>query len=173
MWGTAGVSDAHDLDQQAAMEWAISLLTAGLDGANLIHDVGYLGQGLVGHPAAIVMCAEIISYVKRLLKGFRIDPERLDLDVFRQVGPKEHFLTTDQTLKFFRSEHWQPRLLNRKTLEQWQDGTPDTWRDRAIVKTKEILIRHRPTPIEDRASADIAKLRSDAAEELSQIDFAT
>ncbi|MCP4680902.1 MAG: trimethylamine methyltransferase, partial [Desulfobacterales bacterium] len=55
MWGTAGVSDANCLDEQAGMEWGVSLLTAALDGANLIHDLGYLGQGLIGHPAAIVI----------------------------------------------------------------------------------------------------------------------
>ena len=148
VWGTAGASDAHQLDQQASMEWAISLLTAGLDGANLIHDVGYLGQGLIGHPAAIVMCAETISYIKRLLDGFSIDPDHLDLDVFRQVGPMGHYITTKQTLKFFRSEHWQPQLTNRKTLKQWQTDSPDTWYDRAIAKAKGLLADHRPVPIE-------------------------
>ena len=70
MWGTAGVSDAHALDEQAGMEWSMSLLMAGLDGANLIHDIAYMGQGLVGSPAALVMNAEIISYVRRVVQGF-------------------------------------------------------------------------------------------------------
>lgn len=75
MWGTAGCSNAHALDQQAAMEAAISILMAALDGANLVHDVGYLGQGLIGSPATIVMCSEIISYVKRMLRGFDISKD--------------------------------------------------------------------------------------------------
>ena len=173
MWGTAGASDAHQLDQQAAMEWAISLLTAGLDGANLVHDVGYLGQGLVGHPAAIVMCAEIISYVKRLLKGFSIDADHLNLDVFRQVGPMGHYITTKQTLKFFRSEHWQPQLLNRKTLEQWQNAAPDTWKDRAIAKAKALLADHRPEPVDTSVLEQIASLREAAAQKLAHTSFST
>jgi hypothetical protein len=60
IWSTVG-SDAQCLDAQAAMEHAWGALLAALDGANLIHDVGYLGQGLVSNPAAIVMCNEIIG----------------------------------------------------------------------------------------------------------------
>ncbi len=48
------------------MEHAFGTLMAAMDGANLIHDIGYLGQGLLGSPASIVMCDEIISYVKRI-----------------------------------------------------------------------------------------------------------
>lgn len=62
MWSTVG-SDANCIDEQASMEHAFGTLMAALDVANLIHDVGYLGQGLLGNPAAIVMCDEIVSYV--------------------------------------------------------------------------------------------------------------
>ena len=64
VWGTAGVTDANCLDLQAGMEWGNSLLLNAMAGVNLIHDVGYMGQGLVGHPAALVVCDEIISYTK-------------------------------------------------------------------------------------------------------------
>ena len=32
VWGTAGVTDANDLDQQAGMEWGVSLMTNALAG---------------------------------------------------------------------------------------------------------------------------------------------
>ena len=49
MWSTVG-TDAHALDEQAAMEHAFCTLLSTLDGANLIHDIGYLGQGLLEQP---------------------------------------------------------------------------------------------------------------------------
>ena len=162
MWGTAGASDSHALDQQAAMEWTASILTGGLDGANLIHDVAYLGQGLVGHPAAIVMCAEIISYVKHLLKGFDLDKTKLDLDTIRQVGPRGNFLTSPQTLKFFRTEHWQPQLTNRKTLDNWLSGNADTWGETAVAKAKDILKNHTPHPLSKDQVNHLDNLRSEA-----------
>jgi len=52
----------------------------------LIHDVGYMGQGLTGHPAAIVICAQITSYVKRFIRGFNMDDVDISMDVNRKVG---------------------------------------------------------------------------------------
>ena len=142
MWGTAGVSDANCLDQQAGMEAAMSLLMAALDGANLIHDVGYLGQGLIGSPAAIVMSAEIISYVKRMMRGFDIGEDRIGMDVIRQVGPGGDFLNTAQTLKLHRQEHWRPMFANRSSLIQWQDQGQKTYGEIATRKAIEILKSH-------------------------------
>ena len=167
MWGTAGVSDSHVLDQQAAMEWTASLLTAGLDGANLVHDVAYLGQGLVGHPAAIVMCSEIISYVKRILAGFDMDDARLGLDVIGQVGPGGNFLTADQTLDYFRSEHWQPQLTSRITFDNWQKGKADDWSERAVNRATEILKQHAPVPLSADQQSSLDKLRNKAEKALA------
>ena len=167
MWGTAGVSDSHVLDQQAAMEWTASLLTAGLDGANLIHDVAYLGQGLVGHPAAIVMCSEIISYVKRILAGFGMDDARLGLDVIGQIGPGGNFLTADQTLDYFRSEHWRPQLTSRLTFDDWQRGKAIDWGERAVDRAAEILKEHAPVPLSADQQASLDKLRKDAEKALA------
>ena len=91
MWSTVG-TDAHAFDQQAAMEHAIATFMAALDGANLIHDVGYLGQGLISHPGMLVMCNEIISYVKRIVQGFELTPETIGLDAMRAVGPGGNYM---------------------------------------------------------------------------------
>ena len=92
MWSTVG-SDAQCLDEQAGMEHAFGTLLSALDGANLIHDVGYLGQGLLGNPAAIVMGDEIISYVKRFVRGFDLSRQNMALDVIRAVGPAGNYMT--------------------------------------------------------------------------------
>jgi trimethylamine--corrinoid protein Co-methyltransferase len=118
MWSTVG-SDAHCLDEQAAMEHAFGTLLAAMDGANLIHDIGYLGQGLLGNPAAIVMCDEIISYVKRIIRGFDLSREMMAVDVIRSVGPGGNFLTVKHTQTHFRQELWQPNFLNRDSPETW------------------------------------------------------
>jgi trimethylamine--corrinoid protein Co-methyltransferase len=171
MWGTAGVSDSHCLDQQAGMEWAMSLLIDGLNGANLVHDIGYLGQGLVGHPAALVMCAEIISYVKRVVRGFDISPEHIALDVIHQVGPKGEFLSTDHTLNFFRKEHWQPKLCNRFPLDSWLDKGSKTWGELSTQKAIEILEIHQPKPLPDHVQQTLNEIRAEAEASLKAKHF--
>jgi len=170
-WGTAGVSDAHCLDQQAGMEAAISLFTAVLDGANLVHDVGYLGQGTIGSPAAIVMCAELISYVKRFMRGFNIDSNQIGMDTIRQVGPGGNFLTTDQTLKLFRKVHWRPQIANRDILKAWQDKGSTTYGQIATQKAIEILKTHKPEPLPDDIRQTIDGIRKKAETNLSGRHF--
>jgi trimethylamine---corrinoid protein Co-methyltransferase len=171
MWGTAGVSDSHCIDPQAGMEWAVSLMTAVLDGANLVHDVGYLGQGLVGHPAALVMCSEIISYVRRMAGGFTIDAEHLALDVIRNVGPQGDFLSTRHTFDFFRKEHWLPHLCNRRTLDDWKAQGEKTWAEKAIEQTREILANPRTPPLGGNIQSTLNALRQQAQTDLKHIRF--
>ena len=173
MWGTAGVSDSHLPDQQAGMEWGISLFNAGLDGANLIHDIGYLGQGLIGHPAALVMCAEIISYVKRVVRGFDIDSEHIGLEVIRQVGPRGEFISTDQTMKFFQQEHWRPKLCNRDNLQSWSAKGGKTWGELATEKAVEILRIHKSLPLSDDIQNSLDAIRPKAEVNIKNKHFRT
>jgi len=173
MWGTAGVTDANCLDPQAGMEWGISLMLNAMSGANLIHDVGYMGQGLIGHPAALVICDEIISYVKRFMRGFDLDDVHLDLESIRQVGAGGSFLSTDQTAMLFRSEHWYPTLSNRKPVGPWEkEGAKDTV-DLAVEKARQILRNHSPAPLPESALDDLRKIRSRAERRLRTIRFNT
>ena len=166
MWGTAGVSDAHGPDEQAGMEWSMSLLMAGLDGANLIHDIGYMGQGLVGSPAALVMNAEIISYVRRVIKGFDIDAEHIAMDVIRDVGPQGAFISTPHTMQHFKNEHWQAQLANRETLEPWIAAGCKTWGDKAVEKAKDILQNHCPHELPADIQASLDAMRAAAMQRL-------
>ena len=171
MWGTAGVSDANCLDQQAGMEWSISIMADALHGANLVHDIGYLGQGLIGHPGGLVMCAEIISYVRRLMRGFKLDDTHLGLDVIRQVGPGGEFLSTEHTMKFFRQEHWSPHLCNRDSPAGWAEKGKKDWGRMATDKAREILKTHEPAPLHADVRRTLEEIRSQAEATLKHKDF--
>lgn len=171
MWGTAGVSDANSIDQQAGMEWAMSLLMAGLDGANLVHDIGYMGQGLVGSPAALVMNAEIISYVRRVIRGFNIDPEHIAMDVIREAGPQGAFISSGHTMKFFKQEHWQPRLCNRTGPDLWKKMGSKTWGDNAKEAAIDILNSHKPVPLAKEIQETIDAIREKTLVDLEGKQF--
>lgn len=171
MWGTAGVSDANTLDQQAGMEWAISIMVDALNGANLVHDIGYLGQGLIGHPGGLVMCDEIISYVKRFVRGFELDDVHVGLDVIRDVGPGGDFLSTEQTMELFKTEHWQPAQVNRDNLDNWLMKGGRDWGKTCTEKAREILQTHTPAPLSEAAAATLNEIRSEAEVKLKGIEF--
>lgn len=163
VWGEAGCSDAGSLDEQAAMESMASIMLAALDGCNLVHNIGYLGQGLVGSLASVVMCSEIISYVRRILRGFDISRDRIGLDVIHAVGPGGNYLAQEQTLKYCRQEHWMPRFINRRSPETWQTEGGKRYGAVVAEKALDILADHQP----DRLPSESLK-RLDAIIEKSE-----
>ncbi len=138
-WSIVG-SDSHMMDQQAGMEHGCAVLMAALDGANLIHDIGYLGQGLLGNPASIVMGDELISYIKRIMRGFEITDETLALDIIEKVGPGGDFLSERHTLKHFRKELWRPKFMNKDPPDSWKKKGGLSYGEKVIEKAKEILL---------------------------------
>lgn len=173
MWGTAGCSDSNCLDQQAAAEAAISIFMSALNGANLIHDVGYLGQGLIGNPAAIVMCDELISYARRLVRGFEISKDTIPMDLIRKVGPGGNYLEEDHTLEHHRQEFWLPRFFNRNTPDTWIQNGSKTYGEVITQKTIQILKAHKSEPLPEEVSQCIDEIYRQAEKTLSDKQFET
>jgi len=136
---TAGCSDAKLFDEQAAMEATFNITTAGLVGGNMIHDVGYLEQGLTSSMEQMVASNEIIDRLKRIMKGIPVNDETKALDVMEEVGPGGHYLDHDHTYDRFKDLIWQGGLTDRQNWENWDLGGRKTFKDRVHAKVLEIL----------------------------------
>jgi trimethylamine--corrinoid protein Co-methyltransferase len=170
IWSTVG-SDANVLDAQGAWEMALGILMAALDGANLIHDVGYLGQGKVGNPAAVLMGNELVSYVKRVRRGFELNKETLALDVIRSVGPGGNYLSERHTVNHFRKELWRPTVANRDNMEIWVEKGSKSYEQRLNEEALRILDTHQPEPLPPEITARLQEISTHADEVLSEIEF--
>jgi trimethylamine--corrinoid protein Co-methyltransferase len=157
-WGYAGTSDSLIPDGQATMEGGYQTLLTALAGANLNHDVGYLNYGLTGCLEEILIQEEIISLVRRLMQGVPVNDDTLARDVIKEVGPMGDFLAHPHTLKHVRSTQWRPTLLNRLGYEQWAEAGHKSLLDRARERVEDILINHRPVPIQDEKQHAIQNL---------------
>jgi trimethylamine--corrinoid protein Co-methyltransferase len=147
VWSTAGCTGSKVVDEQAAIESAISILFAGLSGADLIHDVGFIEGALTGSLQMATLSDEVISFVKRLLRGIEVSPETLASKVIHEVGPGGHFLGTEHTLNYFKREFWFPRLLDRSPWAEWQADGARSMGKRVQVRMEDILRNHRPVPL--------------------------
>jgi trimethylamine--corrinoid protein Co-methyltransferase len=137
-WGLAGCSDSKKVDEQAAVEAALTLLVDVHNGCHLIHDLGYLEGGLSGSLAMLAICDEIVGWIKRLKQPLQISPESLALDLIAEVGPDGQFLDQEHTLQHVR-EDWLPDLVDRQLYENWADAGELSLRDRASRKVSELL----------------------------------
>lgn len=142
----AGGSDSKLVDQQAAAEAALSLLADTLMGGNLIHDLGYLESGLTYSLAQLLICHEIVSWIKGFMKPLQVSEETLALDVIAQVGPHGQYLKTDHTLQHFR-DHWYPSLFERGNFDQWLQKGGLTLGERAARQVEKLLQSHSPEPL--------------------------
>jgi trimethylamine--corrinoid protein Co-methyltransferase len=158
VWGLAGASDAKTVDAQAGLEAMCSIMTAILARGNLVHDLGYIESGLTSSLEMVVVCDEIIEMLKILYRGVPTDRDRLALDVIDEVGPGGQFLDTDSTLRYFRTEHFMPRLLNRQNFTRWSQSGAQNLADRANARAREILSSHCPPPLPAAATAAIEKI---------------
>lgn len=147
MFGAAGRTDSKVVDEQAAMESALSCLMTALAGANLVHDVGYIGSGLTCSYDMLVMGDEIIAMVKRIMKGIEVTPDTLALDVINAVGPGGNFLLQQHTRDYFKKEHWVPELIDRNNHDKWVQLGSKTMGQRVNEKVKHILAEYRPEPL--------------------------
>lgn len=157
MFHFAGCSDAKTFDEQASVEGALWVMMAALSGGNLVHDVGYIDNGLTTSYAHLVTMDEVIGMVNRFMGGIPVNHETLAQDVIDRVGPGGHFLSDDHTLAHFR-DNWVPGLLDRANYTNWAAGGKLTLGDRAAARARDLLAKHRPAPLDTDVAARLAAI---------------
>ena len=158
-WGLAGSTGAKVLDAQVGAESAFSILAQGLGGLNLIHDVGYMDNGMICSTAQLVLGNENIGMTKRFIRGITVNQETLARKVIENVGPGGHFLQETHTLEHFKDDLWVPGLMTREPRETWhQAGSKDL---AAVIQEKlqEILETHESPALADKTLSAIRKIR--------------
>jgi trimethylamine--corrinoid protein Co-methyltransferase len=157
MFSFAGCSDSCTYDQQASLEGALWTLLSSLSGGNLVHDVGYINNGLTMSFEQLVTSNEVIGLVRRITRGIEINDETLALDLIDETGPGGEYLTSEHTLRNFR-RNWFPELLSRITHEKWEKEGKKDLGQRAAGKARFILENHKPLPLDDQTRKKLQKL---------------
>lgn len=151
MFSLAGCSEAKTVDQQAGAEAAMTLMTDALVGGNIVHDLGYLESGLTGSLAQLVICDEILDWLRHFVRGVEVSEETLALDLIDEIGPDGQFLECDHTYQHYK-ERWYPSLFERENYQSWQDKGGKDLGQRAVERVHSILESHQPEPLPDEIS---------------------
>ena len=158
VFGTAGCTDSHALDAQAAAEAAMSILVAIEAGANLVHDVGYTGFGGAGSIFQLVMGDEIVGMVRRIVRGIEVDEETLALEDIDRAGPGGEFLSSVHTYKHFKTETWFPTLFNRMRYNDWKAAGGTSMGDRIKEKARQLISEYHPPALPDKVVREIDQI---------------
>ncbi len=157
MFHFAGCSDAKTFDQQASLEGALWIMLAALNGGNLVHDMGYIDNGLTTSYQQLVVMDEVVGLVARFMEGIEVSEETMAVDVIDQVGPAGNFLAEEHTLRHFR-KNWFPTLLDRSNYTAWCENGKLTLGARAASRAKELLETHKPAPLPAEVAARLAAI---------------
>jgi len=157
MFSLGGASEAKVADQQAAAEAALTLLSETLAGGNIIHDLGYLESGMTFSFAQLLICTEIVSWIKGYTKPIPVDEEALALDVIAEKGAEGQYLDTEHTRKHFR-ERWYPDLFERKTYDMWASEGGKSLVERTSERVAQLISEHKPEPLPLEVANQLRKI---------------
>lgn len=154
-----GASDAKLVDAQAGLESGISALMGALAGINMISGAGMLDFLACQSLEKLVVDAEAISMVQRLLDGIQPRTASLALDLFEGIDFKGDFLKQKTTRNLFAQEqHLPSEVIDRSSRRSWQQaGSLDTFQ-RARVRCHELLAEYQPPQLPTEQTSDLEEL---------------
>jgi trimethylamine--corrinoid protein Co-methyltransferase len=119
---------------------ALPCILAG--GCNI--DAGKLQESC--SPIQMILDSELISALRRLLKGFEVNDDTLAVEVIDALGPGGTFTGMRHTVRHMRSEIWQPRIWQPEGDQDWLTNRRKTDVERAAEIWRELMSQPDPEP---------------------------
>ena len=119
-------------------------------GANLIYGLGMIEMGMTIDYGQMVMDNEFARMIKYVVQGIPVNDETLAVDVIHEIGVGKDFLSHENTYKHMRSQS-QPKLIDRRTREDWESAGRTDIYERAMDEVRYILENHKPDPLPEVA----------------------
>lgn len=157
VFGLGGATDSKILDQQAGAECALGLLFPLLNGANIVHDLGFMDAGMQGSLQLMAIADDLLGWIRAATRGVVVNDETLALDVVEERGPDGDFLSHDHTFRHFKDAYYS-KLADRQIYSAWQDAGSKSMADRAAQRVEQILSTHRPEPLPGELRSELRSM---------------
>lgn len=114
------LTDSKIPDIQAGMESTLTILSPIMSGISFIlQSCGILESFNVLCYEKFVIDEQNIEIIKRYCSGFDINNDLLGKKAIEGIGPGGHFLQEIHTMKYFKKEHYIPRLSSKEGYDIW------------------------------------------------------
>ncbi len=157
VFGLAGSTDSKVLDQQCAAEAAMSLFTSYMNGANIIHDCGFMDAGMQGSLQLIAIDNDLIGFIRAATAPVEVNAETLALDVVEKLGPEGNYLAHDHTYRHFRDPYYS-ELADKRQYDAWLEQGGTTMEARAAEQVDQILAEHKPEPLPQDVQSALSEI---------------
>jgi len=162
-----GLSDAKIVDGQAGLETGMGALMAALAGANVISGPGMLNFESCQSLEKLVLDNEICGMALRLVRGIEARGDRFSGDLYGDIYDGRHFLTSEETLRWFREELAQAgSVIDRDTYDVWKSqGKKSAW-DRACGEVERVMSSYTVEPLSDDSLKALMSIMKDDAQRM-------
>jgi trimethylamine---corrinoid protein Co-methyltransferase len=151
---TAPNSDNHAMDEQNCWEKTFSAFCGAAAGNDLIVNLGMYACGMTISLEQLVMDAEIIGQVKKLLRGIDGSPKMIAEELIKETSHRGDFIMSDHTLGLLKSgEHREPIVAARGNIDTWREEGGKDAVGMAKDKVEELLALDLPELDETAAKA--------------------
>jgi trimethylamine--corrinoid protein Co-methyltransferase len=141
-------------DAQAGYESAATMWPTVQAGTNFVlHAAGWLEGGLIAGYEKFILDLEVCGMIARFVEGINLTDEDFAWDAYQEIGPGEHFLGSQHTMRHYETAFYQHTVFNMDNYEKWyEEGSQDTYQ-RANALWKRLLKAYEAPPL-DEAIAD-------------------
>ncbi len=153
----ASMADAKRPGAQSGIEKAISSLSAGLAGGNMVYESAGMFASLLGASfEGMVIDNEMLGQIQRVIRGIEVSEDTMGLEVIEDVVfGAGHFLGHEQTIASMQRDYLYPDLAGRENPDAWAEIGNEGMSDRAHTRVREILDAPAPEYIDAAADAKI------------------
>ena len=157
VFGLGGSTDSKVLDQQCAAEATLSLFTAHLNGANIVHDCGFMDAGMQGSLQLLAIDNDLIGFIRAATGVVNVTEETLALDVVEELGPSGDYLAHAHTYRHFREPYYS-ELADKRQYDDWLDQGGSTMEERAARQVDAILEKHEVEPLPEDVQQELGAI---------------
>ena len=137
---SGGFTSSPCVDAHSTNESVNALNAAILCGAHFVlHAAGWMESALTMSYEKLVIDADYLGALHKLVKGVSLAPDQFTTDSFEEVGPGGHFFGSAHTLDHYENAFYESDLFTTPAYEQWvEEGSTDIAK-RANAKWKQML----------------------------------
>jgi trimethylamine--corrinoid protein Co-methyltransferase len=154
-------------DEQAAYEKAVNGLMPALAGANILSGAGGIESGVTASSEQLIIDNEIFALLFRSARGIEVNPDTLATELIEKIGPGGHYLSEGHTRKYYFTEHYLPKLSDRKARADWEKAGSKDIVESASEKVRQILKEYSIVTLDRDIERELDVILSRADKELT------
>jgi trimethylamine--corrinoid protein Co-methyltransferase len=151
-------SDTHIADSQSAIERTFQTLFPAFCGAASIAGFGDVQQGMAFCPIQLGIDEELVGFTLKAMEGIPVDDDRLCLNAIKRAGFGGNFMTDETTIKYLRTDYYEPKIFNRLSREDWVEAGSKDINARAKERIAKLMKEHQPEPLDPGLQKELRAL---------------